>query len=95
MAKAVLVMEMPESCSKCPAYESGGYNGSESYDGACFIEKHCMNGHMVTKGRPDWCPLRDLPKKDTQCYFPDEGADGYANGWNACITMIEGKCDDE
>lgn len=53
-------MDMPTSCSKCRAYESGGYNQNlEPYDGSCFLEKRCMNGHKVTKGRPYWCPLKE------------------------------------
>lgn len=53
-------MDMPKSCSKCNLYESGGYNKQfEPYDGSCFLEKRCMNGHKVTKARPVWCPLKE------------------------------------
>lgn len=55
-----LEMDIPGSCSKCSMYESGGYNELlEPYDGSCFMKKRCMNGHKVTKGRPEWCPLKD------------------------------------
>lgn len=56
---------MPESCSKCKLYESGGYNEHlEPYDGSCFIGKRCMNGHKVTKCRPAWCPLQEVKEKE-------------------------------
>lgn len=47
MAKAVLVMDMPENCFKCKLQDF-------SY---CRI---AYNRH-VGEGRPDWCPLRELP----------------------------------
>lgn len=64
---------MPESCSRCDAYESGGYNERyEPYDGSCFLAKRCMQGHKVTKGRPSWCPLKpieDAPDAEARCYL--------------------------
>ena len=89
MSKAILVMDMPSSCSKCVAYESGGYNERlEPYDGACYIAKHCMQGHKVTKGRPSWCPLRELPQKINEKDYTSLIRIGEKKGWNACIDEI-------
>lgn len=94
MSKAVLVMDMPENCYNCT------YCNSKTSKNPCCALTNYAGGYqsMILEGidkRQSWCPLREMPKKDTQCYFPDEGADGYANGWNACIDRIEGKCGDE
>ena len=90
MAKAVLIMDMPESCSKCKfMYEFLGIkkcqlmnvlnNGASKLSQSTFTEK-----------RHDWCPLRELPEK-----MPDL-EHGYENveksitrtGWNACLDAI-------
>lgn len=91
MAKAVLIMDMPESCSKCKfMYEFLGIkkcqlmnvlnNGASKLSQSTFTEK-----------RHDWCPLRELPEK-----MPDL-EHGYENveksitrtGWNACLDALE------
>ena len=58
MAKAVLVMDMPEQvCQKCTlCYET---DNDDEY--LC-----CATGKFVPNGeKPDWCPLRELP--DEKC----------------------------
>lgn len=61
----VIDMEMPPACSRCEMYESGGYNQfHEPYDGSCFLAKRCMQGHKVTKGRPKWCPMKEMPESN-------------------------------
>ena len=64
MAKAVLVMDMPERCDKCllllkiPQKDGLALclarptNGQEEY-----------NPKREKSWRPDWCPLRELPEK--------------------------------
>ena len=56
MAKAVLVMDMPEQvCQKCTlCYET---ENDDEY--LC-----CAVGKLLPDGeKPDWCPLRELPEK--------------------------------
>ena len=81
MAKAVLVMDMPECCFKCKLQDF-------SY---CRI---AYNRH-VGEGRPDWCPLRELPERETGMPDADDlGAEyvrGTADGWNACLEEIIGE----
>lgn len=90
MSKAVLVMDMPSSCSKCKLKSRLN----------CEIEgvTHCCNlaEGMITldKGfeeRLPNCPLRELPKKDNKSYFPDEYSDGHRDGYNACIDELLGE----
>ena len=44
-----------------------------------------------TYERPDWCPLRELPKKMEVCGKypqPDRIEPSYKAGWNACLDEI-------
>lgn len=95
MPKAVLVMDMPESCSKCKfMYEFQEIkkcqlmnvlnNGASKLSQSTFTEK-----------RHDWCPLRELPEKMEVCgtynsnYYAKGGKmPSYKTGWNACLDEI-------
>ena len=88
MAKAVWVMDMPGSCSKCKfLYEFQGIkkcqlmnvlnNGASKLSQSTFTEK-----------RHDWCPLRELPEKSDHPEHCDNGR--FDAGWNECLDAIEG-----
>lgn len=54
MAKAVLIMDMPDRCNDCYAVHMS-QNGK-----FCRAAKE----HLQPKAeRPDWCPLREMPEK--------------------------------
>lgn len=55
MAKAVLVMDMPESCDRCRFKLNVPRNRSYCYISQHSCDKECR--------KPDWCPLRELPEK--------------------------------
>ena len=80
MAKAVLVMDMPEQvCQKCTlCYET---DNDDEY--LC-----CATGKLLPDGeKPDWCPLRELPEKmktGTGWY----GENMFRSGFNACLNAI-------
>lgn len=84
MAKAVLVMDMPEQvCQKCTlCYET---ENDDEY--LC-----CAVGKLLPDGeKPDWCPLRELPEKMEVCgKYPQPGkpVPSYRFGWNACLDEI-------
>lgn len=84
MAKAVLVMDMPEQvCQKCAlCYET---ENDDEY--LC-----CATGKLLPDGeKPDWCPLRELPEKMEVCgKYPQPGkpVPSYRFGWNACLDEI-------
>lgn len=88
MSKAVLVMDMPESCSKCMfLYEFSGIKNCSlmnvMYGGASRLSQS-----NFTKCRHDKCPLRPMPEKDKRidtCLNKQ-----YVRGWNACIDVIIG-----
>ena len=90
MAKAVLIIDMPEQvCQKCTlCYET---ENDDEY--LC-----CATGKLVPDGKkPDWCPLRELPeKKETTypqaCYTNSYWTDEMKAGFNTCLNeMLGGK----
>ena len=89
MAKAILVMDMPESCSKCKfIYEFQGIK-------KCQI-MNVLNGgasrlsqNSFMKKRHQKCPLRELPKKKRTIGNENEENILMMNmGWNACLDEI-------
>ena len=80
MAKAVLVMDMPEQvCQKCTlCYETK----DDEY--MC-----CATGKLLPDGeKPDWCPLRELPEKKEE--FELRECKGSVKGtWK--VPLIENK----
>lgn len=91
MVKAVLVIDMPESCDMCDFADDTQpprYGERTLYCNAPGI------GDDVTDYiacRPDWCPLRELPEKMEVCgKYPQPGkpVPSYRFGWNACLDEI-------
>lgn len=94
MPKAVLVMDMPESCKKCVFCR--GLN-------ACKLNKYLVGDRICTiytvdkqimeGGKPDWCPLRELPEKipELKSGYEDISTSIRRVGWNACLNAITGK----
>lgn len=56
MAKAMLIMNMPESCEKCELSRCLPTKGV----GICGVNREHFND--MTKVQ-DWCPLREVPEK--------------------------------
>lgn len=87
MAKAILVMDMPESCDMCDFVDDEQpprYGEKTLYCGVPGI------GEDVTdyiECRPESCPLRKLPEKKKLTYA-DYGTENKVNGWNACLDEI-------
>lgn len=100
--KAILVIDMPESCEECCcAYYTEGI--SHDYCKAVGYETD-IEGYRNEpfpfpfdkeyKGkRPDWCPLKPLPrrkyKKEKRDWY--NYASPYLAGWNECIDEILGE----
>ena len=86
MSKSVLVIDTPENCRSC--YLRGFTLNFQYCRGK-------LKDIKDTSIKPDWCPLKLLPEKDTKNHFPDEFEDGYAAGWNGCIDEITGGSSDD
>lgn len=87
MSKAILVMDMPESCDMCNLIEM--VNG-KMYCGVKGCGR-CTEDYIIC--RPDWCPLREEPQKK-ELYLCINNEKGYCEGYNACIDEILNTGDD-
>ena len=82
--KAILVIDMPEDCNGCLCLEDEERycRGDEKYF------RYCGLGNK----KPEWCPLRPLPKKKEPFYDINEGDyDKRIDGWNDCLDEILGE----
>lgn len=92
MSKAVLVMNMPESCDMCDFADDTQpprYGERTLYCNAPGI------GDDVTDYiacRPDWCPLRELPERKEELPVEKYEFGGlgkeFTSGFNACLDEI-------
>lgn len=83
MAKAVLIMDMPESCFGCNLC----HIDYEEERATCQAYETVKEVNSGTFKKPDWCPLRELPEKKKLTYT-DLDADNKASGWNYCLDEI-------
>ena len=76
MAKAVLVMDMPENCFKCKLQSWAN----------CKITNKCHVGEC----RPDLCPLWELPEKilESKSGYEKVTTSVKRIGWNECLDAI-------
>ena len=80
MNKAILVIDMPDSCDRCPVRSFIEYGKWCAGHDNLYI-----NSYPV---KPDWCPLKELPKRlegNDSIYY--QWGD-YEDGWNHCIDSI-------
>ena len=87
MNEAILVINMPYSCAECPLVY-----GNDLSDW-CYPMGH-FNGdvfrHTQDNTKPDWCPLKQMPRmKFTYVDHDDDATTNYNKGWNDCIDKIK------
>lgn len=89
MAKAVLVMDMPESCFECNFLYCDGDTNLDS----CQAREEARPVDSETYKKPDWCPLRELPEKIPELESGYESIDRtlHREGWNDCLDRILGE----
>lgn len=83
--KAILVIDMPESCYEC---QFQGMGGRDLELLTCSLNHWCVDN---PNERPSWCPLRPLPSKRKIPFTKTFGTPfnkGKAKGWNDCIDAI-------
>lgn len=78
MSKAILVMDMPSCCYECKFILLGH----------CSLDLHSTNVIQDGNTKPDWCPLREVPKKQSLNGGLSEFQMGARSGYNACIDEI-------
>ena len=87
MSKAILVMDMPDSCMGCNFLYCEAENNSES----CQAREKSRIVDLEKDDKPDWCPLREMPEKKKTIGTESETERIYMNcGWNDCIDAIGG-----
>lgn len=79
MAKAVLIMDMPESCFGCNFLYCNADAGIDS----CQAMEVPRIVDSETYERPDWCPLRELP--DEKC---GAWTDGMIAAYNKYLSEV-------
>ena len=96
MKAIVLIDEFPKSCYECPlTHSEAGFFG-DICDSVCTVLDRTNIVFMDGMGKPEWCPLKPLPRKlkiDKTLNFY-----GYENfiqgtlamGFNACLDEIIG-----
>ena len=78
MKKAILVIDMPESCKRCDFW----YEWAEEFECTRCGKRFPKSKFEI---KQDWCPLRPLPTK-----YDVDIDEPYALGYNACIDEIAG-----
>ena len=86
MKKAILVIDMPNSCNECKI------RFDDEYSNWCPYDNPEPNGvwQYVEKGtKPDWCPLKEMPEKlEGNNSIKYQWGD-YEDGWNHCLDLLE------
>lgn len=93
------VEKLPNGCHDCNCCHTKDYDLTKQIDAEkfCGIEDIDVTDRysgFEWPERPDWCPLREIPKKkekrpadmDNGCSMRD-----FKNGWNACIDEMIGE----
>ena len=97
MPKAILVMDMPDSCFHCDCCHEKPYDNRYRIEGEkfCGIEdievgEYYDSFYSEEPMRPSWCPLKELPTKESgeMTIRSDEYSDGFADGFNSCLDEI-------
>lgn len=79
MSKSVLVMETPKYCALC-VLRSGVHHPF------CRVNNRDITDLSI---RPDWCPLKPLPEKNTTENDMTDYQCGMVDGRNQCINEIQ------
>lgn len=88
MPKAILIMDdMPECCADCPC--SFFERDNPMLNLICGVTQE----DAYNVGKPDWCPLRELPEKreinhNKNHYISNFWTEAKNVGWNACLDNI-------
>lgn len=60
------VENLPNSCYECSCCHTKDYDSRYKLDGEkfCGITNMEVDNHYNYNDRPNWCPLREIPKKN-------------------------------
>lgn len=83
MSKAILVIDMPDSCSKCPLF--GGYYADMCCKG---MNNRGINYPYPEDFRQDWCPLKEIPEIKLSKVPYEADYQSYRQGFDDCLDEI-------
>lgn len=94
--KSVLILDTPETCVDCQ-FCCEFHEGTKACcsitdddtDKSLMKEIDCEDGYC--QGKPNWCPLKPLPKKKEEEYWRSKLSLAWIRGWNDCIDVIAGE----
>lgn len=88
MSKAILVIDMPNSCKECSLLFRDEYSDWCP----CKVKENITDifEHIEKLNKPNWCPLKPAPEKD-EIYYLHEWSAGYKKGWNDCVNYLVGE----
>ena len=87
MNKAILIIDMPDSCDSCPLF------GNHYSDLCCkALNNRSIDYPYPKEFKQEWCPLSVVPKKKAISQLTqDELEERYEQGYNDCIDDILGQ----
>lgn len=95
MAKGIIVLdEVPEKCNKCRFWFA---KATVPVEYRCMGLQIEITENELTKEKPDWCPIKEIPVRLEELKYSHSMADyqrkGFSRGWNACLDEIEGSAE--
>lgn len=98
--KAILILdEMPKNCFFCPLQADiewfGGVCSYDHYMGRRNRLSRHGNHNPSDESRPEWCPLRPLPKKWERQPYNSQSRVDWKIGYNDCLDDIQGIEDEQ
>lgn len=86
MSKSILVIDTPKRCSMCEFLKE--YN--KDHYCSRLGENDVVDEYMQStpKGKPNWCPLKEMPEKKKFNLTEGEFDTGKRYGYNDCIDEI-------
>lgn len=87
MTKGIIVLdEIPEKCNQCNFWFA---KATVPVEYRCMGLQREITENELTKKKPDWCPIKQMPEKIEVLKYPHSMK--FSRGWNACLDEIEGK----
>lgn len=90
MNKAILVIDMPSCCNECSLMCKDEY----SYYCPVKCEENktdLYDNYIMFHRKPDWCPLKELPRKRLNYTTSSDHINDFGVGYNCCISEILGE----
>ena len=91
--KAILVLEMPSSCSKCEfclEITENHHCCQRVSDDNDRCKRLDYDVEFYQYEKPDWCPLKPMSEKKDRNKVVGDYLRGRCDGYNACIDEILG-----